>query len=59
MLLFKQQVLVHTAHLRALQSLFKAEEEVVQGSKENPLLNLKNKKTLVANSSLISCAPEM
>lgn len=34
-LLFKQQVLEQTAPLRALQSLFKTEEEVVQGSKEN------------------------
>lgn len=52
MLLFKQ-----TAHLRALQSLLKTEEEVAPDSKKNP--PLKEYKTLVASSPLISCAPEM
>lgn len=43
MLLFKQQVLVQAAHSRALKTLFKTEEEVVQGSKENPPPKLKLK----------------
>lgn len=60
MLLFKQRViLMQTAHLKALQSLFKTEEKWFKVLKKIPLLNLKNKKTLVADSPLISYAQEI